>query len=89
MDLDLTALGIALIVGVPSLVLLRFLLTPAVVSLEDLFTRPDLAWPRGVQEEDVVPWRIERLTPARRHVGDPAPSHTRAGTAPTPAASDC
>ena len=44
-------------------------LRPGGVTIDDLLMRPDLAWPRGVQEEEPVPWRFERLTP---------PGHRRA-----------
>ena len=66
MDLDPTVLGVMLIAALPALLLLRVLFGPGAVSMEDLFTRPDLAWPRGVQEEEPVRWRIERLTPRDR-----------------------
>ena len=36
---------------------------PGGVTIDDLFMRTDLAWPRGVQEEEPVHWRFERLTP--------------------------
>lgn len=37
----------------------RALLTPR-VTMDDLLQRPDLAWPRGVQEEEPPTWRLDR-----------------------------
>jgi hypothetical protein len=34
------------------------------VSVDDLLLRPDLAWPKGVQEEEPVAWRLEHRAPA-------------------------
>ena len=70
----------------PILVLLVVLASPLVfvvaravfgrsVTVDELLQRPDLAWPRGVQEEEPVRWRTERLVPitarraAARHAG--------------------
>ena len=36
------------------------------VTIDEMLQRPDLAWPRGVQEEEPVAWRLDRLAPARR-----------------------
>ena len=63
MDVYLLLLGTLIVIG--SLVVARALLNPDGVTIDDLLTRPDLAWPRGVQEEEPVPWRIERLTRSR------------------------
>ena len=73
MDVYLLLLGIPIVIG--SLIVARALLNPDGVTMNDLLTRPDLAWPRGVQEEEPVHWRFERLTPpgrrgARRAAGD-------------------
>jgi len=47
------------------------------VDIEDLLGRQDDAsWPRGVQEEDLVAWRVERLTPT--YGRSPAASETAA-----------
>ena len=67
MDASLILPGALLVLG--SLVVARLFLRTGGVTIEDLLTRPDLAWPRGVQEEEPVPWRFERLTP---------PGHRRA-----------
>jgi hypothetical protein len=59
------------------------------VTVDDILQRTDLAWPRGVQEEEPVAWRFDRPAPARRRasrLGDtPAPdsrwpSATRRGS---------
>ena len=39
------------------------LFVPSGVGFEDLLRRTDLAWPRGVQEEEPVRWHTERLHP--------------------------
>ena len=58
---------IALLVSVPLLVILgRIAFIPNGVSFEDLLSRTDLAWPRGVQEEEPVRWHVERLRPRAR-----------------------
>lgn len=67
MELDPIIVGVMLIAGLPALLLLRVLFGPGGVSMEDLLSRPDLAWPRGVQEEEPICWRIERLTLRDRH----------------------
>ena len=67
MDASLILPGALIVLG--SLVVARLLLRPGGVTIDDLLMRPDLAWPRGVQEEEPVPWRFERLTP---------PGHRRA-----------
>jgi hypothetical protein len=64
MDIFLLLLGGSIIAG--ALVVARALVNPSGVTIDDLLTRPDLAWPHGVQEEDPVRWRIERLTPPGR-----------------------
>ena len=35
-------------------------------TAEDLLGRTDLAWPRGVQEEEPKRWHVERLQPRSR-----------------------
>ena len=39
----------------------RALFVPRITA-DDLFQRTDLAWPRGVQEEEPVAWQLDRLT---------------------------
>jgi len=39
------------------------LFVPSGIRFEDLLGRTDLAWPRGVQEEDPAPWHLDRLRP--------------------------
>ena len=71
MDVYLLLIAIPILVG--ALVVARALLNPDGLSIDDMLTRSDLAWPRGVQEEEPVRWRIERLTPpGRREAGRPA-----------------
>jgi hypothetical protein len=36
------------------------------ITFADLLGRTDLAWPRGVQEEEPTPWHPERLHPRAR-----------------------
>ena len=75
MELDLTALGALLFVTAPVVLLItRIFIIPDGVSLDDLIApRMDMEWPRGVQEEDPVPWRTERLAPRDRRVAEPQP----------------
>ena len=41
-------------------------IAPRGVSLDDLFKSPmEARWPRGIQEEEPVRWRLNRLTPSR------------------------
>jgi hypothetical protein len=42
------------------------LFVPNGIGFEDLLGRTDLAWPRGVQEEEPVPWHLDRLRPHAR-----------------------
>jgi hypothetical protein len=58
---------VALLIVVPMLVLVaRIAFIPNGVTFEDLLRRTDLAWPRGVQEEEPRPWHLERLKPRSR-----------------------
>jgi hypothetical protein len=58
---------IALLVGTPLIVFLgRIAFIPNGVTFDDLLRRTDIAWPRGVQEEEPVPWHLERLHPRSR-----------------------
>ena len=66
----------------------RALFAPG-VTVDDILQRTDLAWPRGVQEEEPVAWRLDRLAPAGRRtsrLGDTRapdrhwPSANRRGT---------
>ena len=53
---------VALLVVVPILVVVvRIAFIPNGITFEDLLRRTDLAWPRGVQEEEPRPWHLERL----------------------------
>jgi hypothetical protein len=67
MDVLLLIPGTLSVIG--ALVVARVLLVPGGVTIDDLLQRTDHAWPRGVQEEEPVHWRFERLTP---------PGHRRA-----------
>jgi hypothetical protein len=63
---------LAIPIAIGALVVARALFFPGGVTFDDLWRRPDLAWPRGVQEEEPVPWRTERLATLR-------PSRSRTG----------
>jgi hypothetical protein len=55
------AASIAL-VAAPAILLSRLLAGSEGPSLTDLLAIPvDPPWPRGVQEEEPLPWRVERL----------------------------
>ncbi len=75
MDASLILPGALFVLG--SLVVARLLLRPGGVTMDDLLMRPDLAWPHGVQEEEPVPWRFERLDPARSPPSGSAGSRSR------------
>ena len=50
----------------PPIVMARLLAPDTPAALATLFTIPlDPPAPRGVQEEEPVPWRLERLQPRR------------------------
>ena len=52
---------ISLLVLTPVIVIAgRAVFVPS-ISADDLLQRTDLRWPRGVQEEEPVPWHPERL----------------------------
>jgi hypothetical protein len=55
--------GVSLIAAFPVLMTLVIrALAPPRAEMADLFKSPtELGWPRGVQEEDLLPWRIELL----------------------------
>jgi hypothetical protein len=52
---------IALVVLTMLALLGRILFARNGIGFEDLLRRSDLDWPRGVQEEDSVPWHVDRL----------------------------
>jgi hypothetical protein len=68
-DMDVLMLIAGTVIVFGALVVARVLLIPGGVTIDDLFRRSDLEWPHGVQEEEPVSWRFERLTP---------PGHRRA-----------
>ena len=81
MDVFQVLFGLLVIVGL--LALGRLLFHPGGMTIDDLLTRPDLAWPRGVQEDEPAPWHFERLTPpghrrAQRTAAEAAARQTRA-----------
>lgn len=93
MTLDQILAGVIIVAAPFALLVLRITRFRDGISLEDLFTRPDaMPWPRGVQEEEPVRWRIERLTPRGSRAPEAAalrrtlPSRPRAmhGADPTP-----
>ena len=58
---------VALLVVAPLIVFLGWIaFIPNGISFDDLLRRTDLDWPRGVQEEEPVPWHVERLHPRSR-----------------------
>jgi hypothetical protein len=73
MELDLSDLGAVALLATPMIVLiLRIFVISDGASFEDLIVpRYDMDWPRGVQEEDLVPWRPELLTPPDRRADEP------------------
>jgi hypothetical protein len=68
MYIDLTNVVAVLFVLAPlTLLLIRIFVVPDGTSLDHLIPPPrELEWPRGVQEEEPVRWRIERLTQPQR-----------------------
>ena len=62
MELVIVAIALAPIV----IALARIVFPRNGISFEDLLRRTDLEWPRGVQEEEPVPWHVERLQPRSR-----------------------
>jgi hypothetical protein len=72
--LDIAAL--ASLVAAP-LVLVRFLARGEPVDLSRLFAIPsELPWPRGVQEEDPRPWRVDLISRPVAGVPTPAPTES-------------
>ena len=66
MDALLLIPGTLVVIG--AMAVARVLFVPGGVTMEDLLMRSDLAWPRGVQEEEPVQWQFDRLTPpGHRH----------------------
>ena len=63
MDVYLVLLGVPVLIG--SLIVARALLNPDGLSIDDLLTRSDLTWPRGVQEEEPVRWRYRAAHPSK------------------------
>ena len=75
LSLSIVALGILAWAGI-----IRFIGGGDPVDLAALFGRPwELAWPRGVQEEEPAHWRLDRL----------ARSPALAATSPSAGADDC
>lgn len=67
MDLDPTISAALLVVVLAGelWVILRATARPGGVEIQDMIaSRFETSWPRGVQEEDLVRWRIECLTRA-------------------------
>jgi len=60
--MDMMLVVLLLIVSPILFVLARALFGPG-VTVDDILLRPDLAWPRGVQEEEPAPWRLDRIHP--------------------------
>jgi hypothetical protein len=65
MNLDTLTGAAAILLVFPLLMLaLVVVIAPDGVRLDELFGLPTAPrWPQGVQEEEPVPWRLERLTP--------------------------
>ena len=85
--------GSLAIVVVPAIVLIRWLAGGEGPSLADVLAIPvDPPWPRGVQEEEPMHWRVEALHPARGRAQAPERvdrKATRTGVALTPDSGDC
>ena len=85
MNLDLADIGAVLFVFTPlALLLVRIFVIPDGASLEDLIVpMKSSEWPHGLQEEEPVRWRIERLTPrderVPEHTPQPAATHAAPG----------
>jgi hypothetical protein len=73
MDVDLSNVAAVLVVISPlALLLLRLFVVPDGVSFDDLIPPlQDVYWPRGLQEEEPVRWRIERLSAPRQVAAPP------------------
>ncbi len=56
-----------LVISPMLLILARIVFVPNGIGFEDLLRRTDLDWPRGVQEEEPVPWHLEHLHARPRH----------------------
>lgn len=85
-DLDARTSFAAVVLGTAAVAaLLRVVMGREPVDLSALFVQPwELSWPRGVQEEELVPWRVDLARrPGRRAVA-PVPA-----TAPEDAACAC
>ncbi len=68
--------GYIAVVVVPVILLNRWLADAEGPSLAGMFAIPlDPPWPRGVQEEEPVQWRVERLKPRAAAVERPMPGH--------------
>ncbi len=91
MDLDWTlAAALSIALGSVLVLALRAVAGSDGVDLGDILAPHfDLGWPRGVQEEDLIPWRIESLTPrpdrerAERRTAELAPRRSVATRAAT------
>jgi hypothetical protein len=58
----------AAVVLIPAILVNRFLGGSDGPGLEAVFRIPlDQPWPRGVQEEELTPWRLDALTPRTCH----------------------
>ena len=79
--IDLARLaGAVALLTLPPIALARWLSGGDGSGLADLFAIPvDPPWPRGVQEEEPVQWRVELLGPATmaRRVAGPSPTRAR------------
>jgi len=65
---------VALLLVVPVLVAVaRTLFVPG-ITVDDLLLRTDLSWPRGVQEAEPVPWRLDLLKEGARRPGRLGPA---------------
>ena len=70
MDVYLLLIAIPVVIG--ALVVALRAPDPCGVTIDDLLRGSNPAWPRGVQEEEPVHWRIEKLAVLR-------PSRSRSG----------
>lgn len=74
MDIDLIDVGAVLVVFVPLAVLVGMLFMPDRGSLDALILpRRELEMPRGVEEDEPVPWRFDHLTTRQRRASTTEP----------------
>ena len=82
MDIDMIDVGAVFVVFAPLAVLVGMFFLPDRGSLDELFLPPrELEVPRGVEEDEPVPWRFDHLTTRQRQAPTTEPE-VNAGAAP-------